>query len=34
LGVIREHHGSHVASVIHLAAYYDFFGEPSSITTR
>jgi nucleoside-diphosphate-sugar epimerase len=30
LGVIREHHGSHVASVIHLAAYYDFFGEPSS----
>jgi nucleoside-diphosphate-sugar epimerase len=30
LRVIREHHGSHVASVVHLAAYYDFFGEPSS----
>lgn len=29
LRVIREHHGAHVASVIHLAAYYDFFGEPS-----
>ena len=29
LRVIRHHHGSHVASVIHLAAYYDFFGEPS-----
>jgi nucleoside-diphosphate-sugar epimerase len=29
LRVIREHHGSHVASVIHLAAYYDFFGAPS-----
>lgn len=29
LRVIRDHHGSHVASVIHLAAYYDFFGEPS-----
>ena len=27
--MIREHHGAHVASVIHLAAYYDFFGEPS-----
>mgnify|MGYP000232791329 CR=1 FL=1 len=26
---IREHHGAHVASVIHLAAYYDFFGQPS-----
>ena len=31
LGVIREHHGSHVASVIHLAAYYDFFGRPSPL---
>lgn len=30
LRVIREHHGAHVASVIHLAAYYDFFGTPSS----
>jgi len=30
LRTIREHHGSHVVSVIHLAAYYDFFGKPSS----
>jgi nucleoside-diphosphate-sugar epimerase len=30
LRFIREHHGAHVASVIHLAAYYDFFGKPSS----
>lgn len=29
LSMIREHHGAHVASVIHLAAYYDFLGEPS-----
>ncbi len=29
LRVIREHHGTHIASVIHLAAYYDFSGEPS-----
>ncbi len=29
LRVLREHHGANVASVIHLAAYYDFFGEPS-----
>ena len=29
LRVIRDHHGSQVASVIHLAAYYDFFGESS-----
>lgn len=29
LRVIREHHGSRVVSVIHLAAYYDFFGAPS-----
>ncbi len=29
LSVLREHHGKRVASVIHLAAYYDFFGEPS-----
>ena len=29
LRTIREHHGAHIASVIHLAAYYDFFGEPS-----
>ena len=30
LRTIQEHHGAHVASVIHLAAYYDFFGEPST----
>jgi nucleoside-diphosphate-sugar epimerase/uncharacterized membrane protein len=30
LRIVREHHGAHVASVIHLAAYYDFFGEPST----
>ena len=29
LTAIREHHGRRVASVIHLAAYYDFLGEPS-----
>jgi nucleoside-diphosphate-sugar epimerase len=29
LRVVREHHGTRVASVIHLAAYYDFFGERS-----
>jgi nucleoside-diphosphate-sugar epimerase len=29
LRIVREHHGARVASVIHLAAYYDFFGEPS-----
>ncbi len=29
LRTIREHHGTDVASVIHLAAYYDFFGKPS-----
>ncbi|MGH9161008.1 MAG: NAD-dependent epimerase/dehydratase family protein, partial [Vicinamibacteraceae bacterium] len=26
---IRAGHGSHIASVVHLAAYYDFSGEPS-----
>jgi len=30
LRTIREHHGANVASVIHLAAYYDFFGKPST----
>jgi nucleoside-diphosphate-sugar epimerase len=30
LRTILDHHGSHIASVIHLAAYYDFFGKPSS----
>ena len=29
LRTVREHHGAHVASVVHLAAYYDFFGKPS-----
>lgn len=29
LRILREHHGTLIASVIHLAAYYDFFGEPS-----
>jgi nucleoside-diphosphate-sugar epimerase len=29
LTAIAEHHGKRVASVIHLAAYYDFFGAPS-----
>jgi nucleoside-diphosphate-sugar epimerase len=27
---VRQGYGSHVASVIHLAAYYDFSGNPSS----
>ncbi|MEX2324044.1 MAG: NAD(P)-dependent oxidoreductase [Acidimicrobiia bacterium] len=29
LAAIQQHHGSHVASLIHLAAHYDFLGEPS-----
>jgi len=29
LRVLRAHHGSRIASVIHLAAYYDFLGKPS-----
>ena len=29
LGVLREHHGRRIASVVHLAAYYDFLGKPS-----
>ena len=29
LHVLHEHHGTRIASVIHLAAYYDFLGEPS-----
>jgi nucleoside-diphosphate-sugar epimerase len=29
LRMIRKHHGTRVVSVVHLAAYYDFFGEPS-----
>ena len=30
LRTVRKHHGAHIASVIHLAAYYDFFGKPSA----
>lgn len=30
LRTVREHHGDRIASVIHLAAYYDFLGEPST----
>ena len=29
LEVLRAHHGGRIASVIHLAAYYDFLGRPS-----
>lgn len=29
LAAIQQHHGSHVASFVHLAAHYDFLGEPS-----
>ncbi len=29
LRLLREHHGTHIASVVHLAAYYDFLGKPS-----
>jgi nucleoside-diphosphate-sugar epimerase len=29
LRMLREHHGSKIASVVHLAAYYDFLGEPN-----
>lgn len=28
---VRERHGRHIASVIHLAAFYDFKGEPSPL---
>lgn len=31
LEALRERHGSHIASVIHLAAYYDFSGEHSHL---
>jgi nucleoside-diphosphate-sugar epimerase len=34
LDVIRRHHGTQIAAVIHLAAYYDFFGEPSEKYTE
>ena len=29
LRVLREHHGSHIVSVVHLASYSDFLGKPS-----
>ncbi len=29
LDQVHQHHGDQIASVIHLAAYYDFSGEPS-----
>ncbi|CCA93150.1 vitamin K epoxide reductase [Novosphingobium sp. PP1Y] len=29
LRILREHHGTHIAAVVHLAAYYDFIGKPS-----
>ncbi|MBK5206160.1 MAG: NAD-dependent epimerase/dehydratase family protein [Polaromonas sp.] len=29
LRILREHHGTRIATVIHLAAYYDFLGQPS-----
>ena len=29
LNILLAHHGARVASVIHLAAYYDFIGKPS-----
>ncbi len=29
LSILREHHGNHIAAVVHLAAYYDFLGKPS-----
>lgn len=29
LRILRAHHGKRVASVVHLAAYYDFLGKPS-----
>jgi nucleoside-diphosphate-sugar epimerase len=31
LRALRERHGSELAAVIHLAAYYDFSGEPSEL---
>lgn len=31
LARVRERHGTRIASVVHLAAYYDFSGEPSPL---
>lgn len=30
LGEVHERYGGHIASVVHLAAYYEFSGEPNS----
>jgi nucleoside-diphosphate-sugar epimerase len=30
LRMLREHHGAKIAAVVHLAAYYDFLGKPST----
>jgi nucleoside-diphosphate-sugar epimerase len=34
LNTVKERHGDRLASVIHLAAYYDFSGEPSEMYDR
>ena len=34
LETVKERHGDRLASVIHLAAYYDFSGEPSEMYDR
>src|SRR5688500_16460637 len=34
LATVRERYGDHLASVVHLAAYYDFSGEPSPLYQR
>jgi nucleoside-diphosphate-sugar epimerase len=34
LDTVREKHGERLASVIHLAAYYDFSGEPSDMYSK
>ena len=34
LKIIRDRHGEKLASVVHLAAYYDFTGEPSDMYER
>jgi nucleoside-diphosphate-sugar epimerase len=31
LRVLRAHHGARIATVVHLAAYYDFLGKPSAL---
>lgn len=31
LCILREHHGTHIAAVVHLAAYYDFLGKLISL---